>query len=162
MESAGSFALSRATTGSSCWPTFVYCLKHSLSTGYERFSGSLPLNAVAFTHRCGLWDPSLTARERRDHELINGSPPQAHRPRLWHHRPGGQQPPPPVPQMQKMFKSMGSGGGLVGLCERCETRAMEGKRHCWFHVAQIDEARRKRTGHKPWQPGSRGRPPLRG
>lgn len=36
----------------------------------------------------------------------------------------------------------------AGLCERCETRAMEGRRHCWFHVAQIDVARRKRTGHK--------------
>jgi signal recognition particle GTPase len=106
-------------------------------------------------------DPSLTARERRDHELINGS----RRKRIA--RGSGttvqevnnllRQ----YTQMQKMFKSMGWAARLM-LCERCETRAMEGKRHCWFHVAQIDEARRKRTGHKPWQPGSRSRPPLRG
>ena len=39
---------------------------------------------------------SMTPKERRNSAIINGSRPQAHRPRLRHLRPGGQQPPSPT------------------------------------------------------------------
>jgi signal recognition particle GTPase len=75
-------------------------------------SPSVLENAFAFTHRCGLWDPSLAALERRDYEIINGS----RRKRIA--RGSGttvqevnnllRQ----YVQMHKMFKSMGSSGSL--------------------------------------------------
>ena len=56
---------------------------------------------------------SMTAKERHNSRDHQRQPPQAHRPRLRHHRPGGQQPPPPVrPDAQRCSKPWAAGGGI--------------------------------------------------
>jgi len=47
-----------------------------------------------------------------------------------------------------------------GLCARCAKPVPAGTTHCAKHRAAISKATRKRTGHKPWKPGGRGRPPV--
>jgi hypothetical protein len=46
-----------------------------------------------------------------------------------------------------------------GHCERCDTPAVPGERLCVAHEAAITAKRRRRGGHMPWKPGTRGRPP---
>ena len=45
----------------------------------------------------------------------------------------------------------------AGLCVKCaEPLSPDSATHCVKHTNE----RRERRGHKPWQPGKRGRPPL--
>jgi hypothetical protein len=47
----------------------------------------------------------------------------------------------------------------AGLCERCKSPVVEGRRLCLKHEAASDRARRKRLGNKAWRKGGPGRPP---
>ncbi len=49
---------------------------------------------------------------------------------------------------------------MRGTCVRCQEPAAPGARECLKHARKRQRQARKRMGHKPWKPGSRGRPPA--
>lgn len=48
----------------------------------------------------------------------------------------------------------------AGLCIRCGTTAVAEGTRCPRCAKAVRKQEQKRTGHKPWKAGKRGRPPL--
>jgi hypothetical protein len=52
--------------------------------------------------------------------------------------------------------------GKEGLCRTCGINPLLGSTYCAECLEKSTERQRERQGFQPWQPGKRGRPPLKG